>query len=110
MGGNLFATAAADRAPEQGVLRGRGCARAAEPQRYPGLDLTAWQARTAPLPASGVGLLLAGQVIHRGLSRPGSLPGAGIWPLRRHARGGCTPTASRRRAGTVDSDLTPAAA
>ena len=44
MGGNLLATEAADRAPEQGDLRGRGRARAAEARRYPGLDLTAWRA------------------------------------------------------------------
>ena len=44
MGGNLLATEAADSAPEQGDLPGRGRARAAEAQRYPRLDLTAWQA------------------------------------------------------------------
>ena len=66
MGGNLLATEAADRAPEQGDLRGRGRARAAEAQRYPGLDLTAWRARTAPLPASRVG---------PSPSRPGDPPG-----------------------------------
>jgi len=70
MGGDLLATEAADRAPEQGDLRGRGRARAAEAQRYPRLDLTAWQVRTAPLPASGVGFLLAGPVICRGRCRP----------------------------------------
>ena len=43
LGDNLLATAAADRAPEQGDLHGRGRARAAEAQCYPGLDLTAWQ-------------------------------------------------------------------
>jgi hypothetical protein len=43
MGGDLLAIAAAGRAPGQGDLRGRGRARAAEAQRYPGLDLTAWQ-------------------------------------------------------------------
>ena len=36
VGGNLLATEAADRAPEQSDLRGRGRARAAEAERYPG--------------------------------------------------------------------------
>ena len=81
MGGNLLVTAAADRAPEQSDLRGRGGARAAEPQRYPGLDLAAWQEWTMPLPASRAGLLQAGQVIHRGLWGPGACPGQDLAAL-----------------------------
>ena len=106
MGGNLLATEAADRAPEQGDLRGRGRARAAEAQRYPGRDLTAWREWAALLPAGWVGLLLAGQVIHRGRSRPEPAGGRYLAALC-YARGGCTWTARRRRAGPVKSDVTP---
>jgi adenylate kinase len=53
-----------------------------------------------------VGFLLAGQVIHRGLSRPEACPGQVPGRPEISPRGG-TLTASRRRVGVAESDVTP---